>query len=231
MLEILNALQAANPALDIRSVSDPRFARYGRLLDGYDPNDVIARARGVLPQADHVVYEPSVPTLEEPADFNTAIEHGVFGGMPVQVGWCYGQNLRMGALEYHKGSEVNVCVTDALLLVGHVQDISFGEKITYNAGKVEAFYAPAGSVVEFPPWNLHFAPIHIRDGEQFATLVYLPLRTNEPLPYQVERVGEGRLLFAINKWLIAHPDAQALIEQGAYPGITGDDIEVTPISE
>jgi hypothetical protein len=231
MNDMLDQLQDANPTLEIRSVDDPRFVRYGRVLKGYEADNVIVRARGILPQTADIVYEPSVPTLEEPADFNTVIEQKVFGGMPVQVGWCYGQNLRMGALEYHKGSEVNVCLTDVLLLVGHVQDISFGQEITYDAGKVEAFYAPEGSVVELSPWNLHFAPINVRKGEQFATLVYLPLRTNEPLPYEVEKVGESRLLFAINKWLIAHPDAEALIDQGAYAGITGDDIEVTPISE
>ncbi|MFO7918666.1 MAG: DUF4867 family protein [Anaerolineae bacterium] len=231
MYEILDELQAANPTLDIRAVSDSSFARYGRLLKGYEPDDVISRARGILPQSEDVVYEPSVPTLEEPADFNTLIEQRVFGGMPVQVGWCYGQNLRMGALEYHKGSEVNVCLTDVLLLVGHVQDISFDQEISYDAAKVEAFFAPEGSVIELSPWNLHFAPIHVREGERFATLVHLPLRTNESLPYEIEGDGESRLLFAINKWLIAHPDAKALIEQGAYPGITGEDIEVTPISK
>lgn len=230
MPEILDELQAANPTRDIRSVSDPSFSRYGRLLEGYEPDDVISRARGILSQSEGVVYEPSVPTLEEPADFNIRIEQRIFGGMPMQVGWCYGQNLRMGALEYHKGSEVNVCLTDVLLLVGHVQDISFDQEISYDADKVEAFYAPKGSVVELSPWNLHFAPIHVREGEQFATLVYLPLRTNEPLPYEVEKVGESRLLFAINKWLIAHPDAKELVEQGAYPGIDGEDIEVTPAS-
>ncbi|MFP3896225.1 MAG: DUF4867 family protein [Anaerolineales bacterium] len=231
MSETLDKLQEANPTLDIRAVSDASFARYGRLLKGYEPDDVILRARGILPQSEAVVYEPSVPTLEEPADFNTVIEQRVFGGMPVQVGWCYGQNLHMGALEYHKGSEVNVCLTDVLLLVGHVQDISFDREITYDAGKVKAFYAPEGSVVELSPWNLHFAPIHVWEGEHFATLVYLPLLTNDPLPFAVDKVGESRLLFAVNKWLLAHPDAKALIEQGAYPGIAGEDIEVTPISK
>ncbi len=230
MRETLEKLRDANPALDVHAVSDPLFARYGCLLEGFEPDGVISRASGVLPQSQDVVYEPSVPTLEEPADFNAVVEQRVFGGMAVQVGWCYGQNLRMGALEYHKGSEVNVCLTDVLLLVGHVQDIVFDQEITYDADKVEAFYAPQGSVVELSPWNLHFAPIHVREGEQFATLVYLPLRTNEPLPFEVEKVGESRLLFAINKWLIAHPDAEALVEQGVYAGITGEDIEVTPLS-
>lgn len=84
-------------------------------------------------------------------------------------------------------------------------------------------------MVEFSPWNLHFAPIHVAKGGSFATLVYLPRGTNEPLTFSVDKVGENKLLFAANKWLIVHPEAEALVEQGAYPGMVGDDIYVNPI--
>ena len=66
------------------------------------------------------------------------------------------------------------------------------------------------------------------EGGGFATLVYLPTGTNEPLPFGVPKVGENRLLFAVNKWLLAHPDVASLREAGAYPGLWGDDIIVTP---
>ena len=89
--------------------------------------------------------------------------------------------------------------------------------------------APAGAVLEFHAWNLHFAPIHARQGQGFATLVYLPRGTNEPLPFGVEKRGEGRLLFAVNKWLLAHPQAAGLLAQGAYAGLTGSDLTVTPV--
>lgn len=225
MKDTLRALRDANPHLHILGVDAPEFRRYGALLTRYDPGAMIERARAILPESEDVVYEPSVAALEAPSAFNTAVEREVYGEMPVQVGWCYGRNLRMGALEYHKGTEVNVCLTDVLLLVGHVQDVAFAaDKIAYDTGRVAAFFAPAGSVVELPAWNLHFAPIHVHEGEQFATLVYLPQGTNEELAHPVERVGEGRLLFAVNKWLLAHPDAQALVEAGAYPGLVGEDI-------
>ncbi len=229
MNEILRKLQLANPALGFLSVEAPEFARYGRFLTRYDPTEVIARAKAILPPAAEVVYEPSVAALEKPSAFNTAMAQEVYGGMPVQVGWCYGQNTQMAGLEYHKGSEVNVCLTDAVLLVGHVQDIVLGAEITYDTRKVAAFYAPAGSVVELSPWNLHFAPIHVAQGGSFATLVYLPKGTNEPLPYAVEKVGENKLLFAINKWLIVHPGAAGLVAAGAYPGMVGNDIVVKPV--
>ena len=229
MSDILSRLRAANPALNLLPVSDIAFGRYGRHLTRYDPAEVIARAKAILPGSEGVVYEPSVPALETPSAFTTAIVNEVFGGMPTQVGWCYGRNLRMGGLEYHKGSEVNVCLTDVVLLVGHVQDITFGEEIRYDTRQVAAFYAPAGTVIELSPWNLHYAPIHTTEGGSFATLVYLPRGTNEPLTFSVPQVGENRLLFAVNKWLLAHPDVEDLVKAGAYPGLVGADIVVTPV--
>jgi hypothetical protein len=229
MNEALQKLRAANPKLNILGVDAPEFARYGRLLKRYDPSEVIAWAKAILPQTQGVAYEPSVAALEKPAAFNTAMLNEVYGGMPMQVGWCYGQNLQMAGLEYHKGSEVDVCLTDAILLVGHVQDIVFGEEMRYDTRKVAAFYAPTGSVVELSPWNLHFAPIHVQTGGSFATLVYLPKGTNEPLTFKVDPVGENKLLFAINKWLIVHPGATGLVKQGAYPGMVGEDIFVKAI--
>jgi len=224
----LRMLQSVNPKLNIRSVEAPEFAPYGRVLK-YDPSAMIARAKAIIGQTDAIVYEPSVPALEAPEALNTAVINEIYGGMPTQVGWCYGKNLQMTGLEYHKGTEVNVCLTDAVLLLGLVQDIVYGEEISYDTHKVAAFYAPAGSVVEFFPWNLHYAPIHVGKGESFATLVYLPKYTNEALTFSVPKVGENKLLFAINKWLIVHPGATGAIKDGAYAGMVGDDVFVNPL--
>lgn len=229
MNKILSRLQAANPALGILPVSDATFARYGRLLDGLDAGEMIARARAMLPASEGVVYEPTVAALEAPCAFNIAVQQALFGGMPVQVGWCYGHNTRLGALEYHKGIEVNVCLTDVVLLLGDLRDVQFAQEIRYDTRQVAAFYAPAGAVLEFHAWNLHFAPIHAQQSQGFATLVYLPRGTNEPLPFSIEKRGEGRLLFAVNKWLIAHPEATGLLAQGAYAGLVGSDLMVTPV--
>jgi len=230
MDDTLTQLQAANPHLTIYPVTDPRFARYGRVLDLLDPTEIIRRAEAILPQSDQVVYEPSVAALEAPSAFNVAVQCQIFGGMPIQVGWCYGKNSRMGALEYHKGIEVNVCLTEVVLLVGDMRDIAYEEEeITYDTRRVEAFYAPQGTVIEFHAWCLHFAPIHVRRDGSFATLVYLPLDTNKNLHFGVYRKGEAKLLFAINKWLIAHPTAEGLIAQGAYAGLVGEDIVINPV--
>lgn len=230
MSDHLKKLQAANPKLHIRDISDPAWEQYGRLLQRSDPSEVSERAKALNPRTEGVAYEPSVAALEASCAFNREMAREVFGGMPVQVGWCYGQNLEMNALEYHKGIEVNVCVSDVVLLVGDACDITLGEEIRYETAKVAAFYAPAGSVVEFHCWNLHYAPVHVAQGGDFLTLVYLPKTTNEPLPYGFPKVGENRLLFAINKWLIAHPDVASLAASGAYPGLVGPDIRVNPIA-
>lgn len=225
----LARLHAANPHLRILAIDDDAFTRYGRLLTAYDPQEMILRAQAILPTTEGIVYEPAVPALEVPSAMNTAIERGIYGGMPVQVGWCYGRNLQMAGLEYHKGCEVNVCLTDVVLLVGDERDIVYGRQISYDTTKVAAFYAPAGSVIEFHPWNLHYAPIQALRPCQFATLVYLPRGTNYLLPFQVPQSGENRLLFAVNKWLLIHPAQVTTVAQGAYPGLVGDDIFVTAV--
>ena len=38
--------------------------------------------------------------------------------------------------------------------------------------------------------------------------------------------SEARLLLQRNKWVIAHPDREPLISQGAFPGIIGENKEL-----
>ena len=227
--DALAQLRKVNPTLDIKDIGDPAFERYGRNLPQYDASEMITRTRAIVPETDRVAYETSVEALEEPSALNTALIQEVFGGMDTQIGWCYGQNSALNGLEYHRGSEVNVCITDTVFLVAHVQDVEFGDEIRFDTAKVEAFFAPEGSVVEFAPWNMHLAPINVRSGEPFCTLVYLPRGTNERLPFDVPQTGENRLLRAVNKWLMGHPSLERMIQGGVYPGLVGDNIVVNPI--
>jgi len=224
----LEQVRAANPGITIHHVSGSAWQRYGRVLGAYDPSEIIARANAILPASDGVVYEPAVDSLEKPCAFNDRLAQTVFGGMPIQAGWCYGKNTRMDALEYHKGIEVVVCLTDVVMLVGSLCDVTFGDDIVYDASCVEAFWAPEGAVVESSAWCLHYAPIHTSANGAFASLVYLPRGTNTDLEFEPERSGEGRLLLAVNKWLIAHPEAEDLVKSGGYPGIVGQNIHVVP---
>ena len=97
------------------------------------------------PVPEGVVYEPSVKELEE-LDAFEKLSTVVYGGMPIQIGYCNGHNTKLNALEYHRDSEINVAATDAVLMLGSLQDVK--EDHTYDTSLVEAFSVPAGTAVE-----------------------------------------------------------------------------------
>lgn len=141
-----------------------------------------------------------------------------FGQMPIQAGYCNGHNTRLNAVEYHRSSEVNIAVTDMILLLGKQQDI---ENLSYDTSKMEAFLVEKGTMIELYATTLHYAPCQVKDG--FRCVVILPKGTNTELEPYEETTKEDQLLFAKNKWLIAHKDAQ--IPQ-AYVGLMGKNLEI-----
>ena len=54
----------------------------------------------------------------------------------IQIGYCNGSNVKLNALEYHRSSEIDIAVTDLILLLGCQQDI---KEDTYDTALVEAF--------------------------------------------------------------------------------------------
>ena len=80
----------------------------------------------------------------------------------------------------------------------------------------------AGTVIEVYATSLHYAPCGI-DGAKFRCVVVLPRGTNLDLEHKPTGEGEDRLLFARNKWLIAHPDAKI---EGAFNGLYGENLTV-----
>jgi hypothetical protein len=89
---------------------------------------------------------------------------------------------------------------------------------------VEIFFVEKGMVLQLYETSLHFAPCKTT-LEGFKCVVVLPRGTNEPLMYDKSEFG-NKLLFAKNKWLLAHPERKPLMEKGAWPGITGENIEI-----
>ena len=171
-----------------------------------------------LPEGE-VIYEPSCEELEE-LGVAKQFQDSAYGGLPIQIGYCNGYNYMLNALEYHRSSEINVAVTDMVLLVGKQQDIS--EDYKYDTQKVEAFLVPAGTVVEMYATTLHYAPC-MADERGFRCVVILPKDTNQPLLHTPVKEGEDKLLTARNKWLIAHKDAGI---EGAFCGLTGKNISI-----
>ena len=140
--------------------------------------------------------------------------------MPVQIGYCNGNNELLNAVEYHRDSEINIAVTDAIMLWGSQQDIT--EDFTYDTSKIEAFLIPAGTAVECYATTLHYAPCNA-DGNRFKVVVVLPKGTNTDIEKGTQYTPEDKLLFARNKWLIGHKDAAIA---GAFNGLVGENLHV-----
>ncbi len=218
----IKTLNQLNPHICIKHVEDTSFADYGNILQNYDFSELIEYMdlHTSIP-TDMNIYFPSIPEMEACAIYNT-VQQEFYGEMPVQIGYCNGKNSSLNGLEYHKGNEINIAVTDIILLLGKVQDISNN---IYRSDKVEAFYIPKNTAVELYGTTLHFAPCKTT-AQGFKCIVILPKGTNEPLKHQVSLSGKISTLFARNKWLLAHPDRKQLIDKGAYPGIIGENIEI-----
>ena len=126
----------------------------------------------------------------------------------------------LNAVEYHRTSEINIAVTDLILLLGLEQDIE--DDYSYDTSNIEAIFVPAGTAIEVYGTTLHYAPCNANEGG-FRCVVILPKDTNTELEATIEKQGEDALLFAKNKWLIGHPETD-LGEQGAFIGLKGKNI-------
>lgn len=204
--------------MKIYSVHDKEFAEYGKLLTGFDCAELI-EAMGGTPAPDEVIYVPSDEKLEQLPVFQALTESG-FGGIPIQLGYCNGKNNALNALEYHRSSELNVACTDLILLLGREQDIEPDGR--YDTAKVKAFLVPAGTAIEVYATSLHYAPCGV-NGAKFRCVVVLPRGTNLDLEHKPSCEGEDKLLFARNKWLVAHPEAKI---EGAFNGMYGENLKV-----
>lgn len=190
--------------MEICSVLDDSFKGFGRVLE-VDVTELV-EALHKRPQvaAGQVVYEPSVAEFEA-MDVFSVMQDVVYGGMPVELGHCSGFNDTLNALEYHRDSEIDIAATDLILLLGHQWDIDY-KSYSYDTKNVRAFFVPKGTAVELFATTLHYAPCGI-NGQEFRCGVVLPRGTNEDLTAKAEPVGEGKLLFAKNKWLLAHEES------------------------
>lgn len=203
--------------MEIKKVTDPAFKKYGHVIEDIDFSELAAKLREMPCPADAVIYEPSVEALEALPVFE-ALQTKTFGELPIQVGYCNGNNYMLNALEYHRCSEINVAGTDAVLLVGWQQDIE--DDGTYDTAKVEAFFLPQGMAVEIYGTTLHYAPCNGAEGG-FQVAIVLPKGTNLPLD-EAHAGGEDGKLTAKNKWLLGH--AEGGLGEGAPIWLKGENI-------
>lgn len=207
--------------MKIYSVYDPQFHAYGSVLEGYDTAG-LCKAMAAIPLPEQgTAYEPSIPALEECVIYG-ALQNRAYGGMPIQLGMCWGHNTKLNCLEYHRDSEVNVGTHDFILLLARQDEIENG---TLDTALVKAFRVPAGTAVEVRATTLHYAPCHTDDAAGFRVAVVLPRGTNTEKPAIVPYSEEDRWLLARNKWLLAHPES-AEAARGAYVGLRGENIDL-----
>jgi hypothetical protein len=227
----IEAIRKANPGLVIRDAGDRAMTAYGRLHYPAPFAGFVERADDLTdidPEGNR--YVASMPELE--ADPAVALLRLPFGFADIQVGYCNGPNSRLNGLEWHKSAEIDIAVTDLVLLLGKREDV--GSDGRYDSAKVECFYLPRGTVLELHPSTLHFAPCKVVPSG-FKSIIVLPRGTNAALSdaeLSAARNASGRgdiesrLLFMKNKWLVAHPERKPLVEKGAFPGIEGENVEV-----
>jgi len=245
----IEKIRAANPRLEIHDSQDVALRPYGRMLNS-------DRLAGLTALAGRITtidqggnhYVGSLPEFETGPGLDSL--EAEFGFAPIQVGYCNGPNSKLNGLEYHKSYEIDIAVTDLVLLLGRWCDIDADG--IYDSECVECFYFEKGEAVELYPEVLHFSPCKAEAGG-FKSIIVLPRGTNEALsagelaaaqkeaaeaeemrahgafagdPVASARSFEPRFLFMRNKWLLAHPERTILVERGAWPGIRGENTEV-----
>ena len=207
--------------MKIYSVFDEEFSNYGQVLKGYDTAGLIAAMNAIPLPAEGVNYEPAIDSLEKEPIYNE-LKEKAYGSMPFELGMCWGHNTKLNCLEYHRDSEINIGAEDFVLLLAKREEIKDGK---LDTSKVKAFKAPAGTVVEVYATALHYAPCHTDVSKGFRVAVGLPLGTNTDYRIANPVNDEDKLLWARNKWLIAHADS-AEAKDGAYVGLIGDNIDI-----
>ena len=208
--------------MKIYSVFDPEFHAYGQIVDGME--DTVApllEALAKTPQPEGVDYVPEEPLLQTLPEAQVIADH-CYGGMPVQLGWCNGHNTKLNCLEYHRDSEFNLGTENFVLLLAKQDDIQDG---VLDTAKVKAFWAPAGTLVEVYATTLHYAPCHMDAAKGFRVMVALPKLTNTDKPAITPKSSEDKLLWARNKWLLAHADS-AEAKQGSGVRLGGGNIDI-----
>jgi len=202
--------------MEIQKITDPSFGKYGKVLTGYCFQKLLKEMEAT-PLPTDIIYVAGDEKLEALPIAKELQERG-FGGLPIQIGYCNGNNKKLNAVEYHRNSEFVIAVTDVILLLGIQQDMT--ADFTYETSKIEGFLVPAGTGVELYATTLHYAPCTATNGG-FKSVVVLPKDTNTEVDFAKGCGAEDKLLMAKNKWLIAHPEAEI---PGAFNGLVGENI-------
>ena len=204
--------------MEIKKVTDKAFRKYGAVIEGMDLSELLAWAK-TTPAPDDVVYEPSIPEAEA-LPICEDLSRQVYGEMPIQIGYCNGKNHKNDTLEYHRGEELDVAVTDLVVVLGSRKDMD--SLLSFDLANAEAFFVPAGTAIMLYSDTLHYAPCSAGDGV-FQCVIVLPRGTNYPSEKEnIRKTAEDELLCMKNKGVLTHPDSG----EPFYPGLKGEIIYV-----
>ena len=207
--------------MHIYSVYDAAFKPYGKVLDGFDTAELLAAMEEIPQPESGTAYRPGIESLEACAVFED-LRDRAFGGMPIQLGMCWGHNTKLNCLEYHRDSEVNIGSSDFILLLARQEEIEDG---VLDTAKVKAFCVPKGIAVEVYATTLHYAPCEVPEEDGFRAAVVLPKGTNTEKPAFEPKSEEDTWMTARNKWLLAHPSSREAAG-GAHVGLRGVNIDI-----
>ena len=79
--------------MEIFSVRDERFRRYGKVWDNIESTKLV-KGMEHTPLPEDVIYVPSVEELEAVPEAQ-AFQNRVFGGLPIQISYCNGNNHKL----------------------------------------------------------------------------------------------------------------------------------------
>ncbi len=207
--------------MEIFAVTDPSFREYGQIVEGYDKEELLTFLRSEIEIVQNMAYVPKDERLMR-LPIAREISERFYGGMPVALGWVCGHNTKLNCLEYHRDSELNLGSEDFILLLGRRTQVE--DDGTFDTARVRAFLVPAGVMVEIYATTLHYAPCQA-DDYGFRVFAVLPDGSNTEKPEITPVNEEDRLLFARNKWLLAHPDSQEAAA-GAFVGLKGTNLDI-----
>lgn len=215
MLSELNIKNKKNP---IYSLDSELLNQFGQEIKGIDFTDMNPIATSAM-DFNGPGYIKDLESFKKCASYSSL--ESLFGKSPIQAGICFGNNILMNGMEYHKSSEIIIAVTDMVLILGSHKDIKDNR---WDSILARSFYLPKGAAVELYAGTLHLAPSRV-DENPFCSIIVLPKGTNTPLEREE---SDDKLLFMENKWLICHKDSPA-VSRGGFVGIIGDNIEINTL--
>ena len=205
-------------SLTVNQITDSKFKKYARIIQNCNCSQLL-EVMANTPITNEVSYVPSVAELESLPIYQT-FQDSMFGGMPIQIGYCNGINDKLNAVEYHLSSEFLIPATDIIIIYGLRQDIDTNQ-YTYDTSLMEAFIIPSGTIVETYATTLHFAPCNAKPTGFRCTIV-LPKGTGDPIN-KPNNIEDDKILLGKNKWVICHPETD-LAKQGTYVGLKGENL-------